>query len=636
MTTKIIPRATLSCLLIGLLLCGHAQAQIALQDGSTNMVANAGSTTISMNFTVTTGASVLVVSLFDRDAQSTNNSPASLTWTAPGYGAQTISRAVSENNAGSTYADSDIYYLFNPNPGTANLTATDNSGNTPSAMTMQAYTLRGVDTTVAPVTYAANNANATSVAATLSSHTPVGAWAVVNSSYGTFGYPLNVTSSSGVVNCPSIGNVTEQSMGYVANLSAGAGAITASVGSGVGAQKMALAVAVFAQLIGGVATPTNVTATGQLHQVALVWDDASGGAATNYTIYRSTSSSSYTAIATNNGNAATNYTDTAVTAWTTYYYEVTATGPGGVSVFSYPPASATPYGVQTGPPQIALHDGSTNFVWNSGVSNISESLTVTAGASVLVVSLFDRNNNSANNSPASLTWTTPGYASQTLLRAVSENNAGADYADSDIYYLFNPNPGTATITATDTSGNTPSAMTMQAYTLSGVDTTVAPMTYAANNTSAFSVSVTLSPGTPAYAWAVVNSSYGTGPSTLYVASSSGAPSCPEINNVTSQCMGYVANLNAGANTITANAGNGDGFQKLALAVAVFSQLVTGPPAPTNLVATPRRTRWGCRGMMPPAVPRPTTSCSVRRPATSATPPLAPTPATPPPIIRTPA
>ena len=121
MKKKIALAATLS-LTVWLWSSGSAPAQIALQDGSTNMVANAGSTSISTTLTITPGASVLVVSLFDRDNQSTNNSPSSLTWTAPGYAAQTITRAVSENNAGSAYADCDIFYLFNPNPGTATIT----------------------------------------------------------------------------------------------------------------------------------------------------------------------------------------------------------------------------------------------------------------------------------------------------------------------------------------------------------------------------------------------------------------------------------------------------------------------------------------------------------------------------------
>ncbi|MGA3266787.1 MAG: fibronectin type III domain-containing protein [Verrucomicrobiota bacterium] len=362
MRVKTAKNVTFHWVVLGLWLCCSAQAQIALQDGSTNLVADSGSATISTNFTVTWGASVLVVSLFDRDAQSTNNSPASLSWAPPGYGAQTLTRAVSENNAGSTYADSDIYYLFNPNPGTAAITATDTSGNTPSAMTMQAYTLRGVATTVPPVTYAANNPNALSVSVALSASTPAYAWAVVNSSYGTGPSTMYVASSSGAPSCPEINNVTSQCMGYVANLNAGAGTITA--GNGAGLQKMALAVTVFNELVTGPPAPTNLVATPQASQVALSWDDASGGAATNYIVFRSTTSDiGYTAIATNTSNTATNYTDTGLTPWTTYYYVVRAVAVSGTSVYSAQ-ASAAPLGLPTAPTGLWAIPGNAVVVLN--------------------------------------------------------------------------------------------------------------------------------------------------------------------------------------------------------------------------------------------------------------------------------
>ena len=76
--------------------------------------------------------------------------------------------------------------------------------------------------------------------------------------------------------------------------------------------------------------PTNVVASGQLNQVALTWNDASGGAATNYIVLRSTvSGSGYTAIWTNTGNSLTTFTDTNVVNYTTYYYVVEAVGAAG-------------------------------------------------------------------------------------------------------------------------------------------------------------------------------------------------------------------------------------------------------------------------------------------------------------------
>ncbi len=69
---KSIAKSLLSGLaLAGLLLCGSARAQIALQDGNKALATSAGIATVSKtNFTVTTGAKVLVVSLLDRNNES--------------------------------------------------------------------------------------------------------------------------------------------------------------------------------------------------------------------------------------------------------------------------------------------------------------------------------------------------------------------------------------------------------------------------------------------------------------------------------------------------------------------------------------------------------------------------------------
>src|SRR5689334_10497727 len=89
--------------LVGFLLCGDARANIALQDGSTAITTSTGSTTVSKNnFTVTAGASVLVVSLVDRNNSSANGGPATLTWN--GGAPQTLTQVVSVNGNGSTWA----------------------------------------------------------------------------------------------------------------------------------------------------------------------------------------------------------------------------------------------------------------------------------------------------------------------------------------------------------------------------------------------------------------------------------------------------------------------------------------------------------------------------------------------------
>ncbi|MGA3267936.1 MAG: DUF4038 domain-containing protein [Verrucomicrobiota bacterium] len=354
----------------GLLFCGGAQAQIFVQDGSLNTaVTSANSTSVSTSFTVSAGAQVLVVSLMDRNnsltAPTNGASPSSLLW-----GTQAISRIVSQNNLTSHYADSDIFYLWDPTPGTQTITATDTTGQTPSAMTMQVFTLSGVNTNVAPVTYGIGNTDVdnipgNAISVTLADSTPGGAWAVVNASGGDEGVGLAVSSSTGVTNWVHIANVQSQVMGAVENLSGGVSTITAYDPTHNSTQ-IGFAVAVFAP---GASTPapTNVVATGQLNQVALSWQDASGGAATNYIVLRSTASGGgYSAMATNNGNTATNYTDASVADYVTYYYVVEAAGPIGLSPFSSP-ASAFAVGVEPVPTGLSATPLNTQvaLAWNA-------------------------------------------------------------------------------------------------------------------------------------------------------------------------------------------------------------------------------------------------------------------------------
>ncbi len=391
MKIKIALAATLS-LTVWLWPCVSSQAQTFVQDGSLNTaVTSANSSSVSTSFTVSAGAQVLVVSLMDRNqsltAATNGASPSSLLW-----GTQTISRVVSQNNLASHYADSDIYYLWNPTPGMQTITATDTTGSTPSAMTMQVFTLSGVNTNVAPATYGIGNADVdgipgNAISVTLAGSTPAGAWAVVNASGGDNGTGLAISSSSGVTNWVHIDNNQSQVMGAVENLSGGVATITASDPTQNGTQ-VGFAVAVFAP---GVSTPapTNVVATGQLNQVALSWDDASGGVATNYIVLRSTTSGTgYSAIVTNTSNAATNYTDTSVTPWTTYYYLVRAVAAAGASGYSAQ-ASAVPLGLPATPTGLTASPGNAQAVltWNAetGAANFNVLRSTTSGSGFSMV-----------------------------------------------------------------------------------------------------------------------------------------------------------------------------------------------------------------------------------------------------------
>jgi hypothetical protein len=233
MKTKIGKNVVSGLVVIGLLLCGNARAQIALQDGSlTTAVTSDNSTSVSTSFTVTTGASVLVVSLYDRDqTQNTGtsvSSPSSLSW-----GSQTISQAIFGDNLASSFADSSIFYLFDPTPGTQTITATDTSGGTPTAMTMQVYDLSGVNTSIAPAVYITNSSDIVgatpplSLSVNLGAGTPAGAWAVVNASMAdSGGGGFNMTASAGTTDYDYVVNNQSQIMGAVIHIAPGASTIT--------------------------------------------------------------------------------------------------------------------------------------------------------------------------------------------------------------------------------------------------------------------------------------------------------------------------------------------------------------------------------------------------------------------------
>ena len=147
---------------IGLLSCGNARANINLQDGTplTGVAVGNGnailaSPTISLTNTVTAGASVLVVLVYDRDESLANagsgTEASTLTWNPTGT-PQTINRVIAQSNDTSHWADSDIFVLNNPTPGTAVISFTDNLPDGPSGLAMQAFTLNGVNTSIAPAT----------------------------------------------------------------------------------------------------------------------------------------------------------------------------------------------------------------------------------------------------------------------------------------------------------------------------------------------------------------------------------------------------------------------------------------------------------------------------------------------------
>ncbi len=184
---------------------------------------------------------MLVVELRDNDTANNGSSPSVMTWVV-GSVTNILTRAVSQS---STAADCNIYYVFNPTSGVGTISATDNNGASVQGMSIMPFTLRGVDTTVAPVVYQNTSASATSVSVSLASVTPATAWAAVLSSDSSTGQALTQTSTSGTSIYNSVNN--NACLGYVQNPG---GSATIAMHGASGA--VSLAVAVF---MPAVATP---------------------------------------------------------------------------------------------------------------------------------------------------------------------------------------------------------------------------------------------------------------------------------------------------------------------------------------------------------------------------------------------
>jgi hypothetical protein len=147
-------------------------------------------------------------------------------------------------------------------------------------------------------------------------------------------------------------------------------------------------------------------------------------------------------------------------------------------------------------------------------------------------------------------------------------------------------PGTGVVVGMDTN-STHNYMLMEVYTLSGVDTTVAPFAAGNGDGNASTLSVDTSPSTLFGSWAAVmsvNYNGGGGNGITITATSGGAVEDNFRPNGLQCTMGYITNLAAGDSTITANATGGT--THMDLAAEVFSPLAV-LSAPTSVVATPQ-------------------------------------------------
>jgi alpha-L-rhamnosidase len=268
----------------------------------------------------------------------------------------------------------------------------------------------------------------------------------------------------------------------------------------------------------------------------------------------------------------TNVTDTYTNAGS-YTVILTATGPAGTNSLTN-----TAYIMVTKPSLINMHDGTTAITYAASAT-VSQSVTVTAGATVLVVLLEDHG--VYNAEPATLTWN-----GATLARAVQQDLNATTYRGSAIYYCFNPPTGTATLSVTVTGAD---ATWLTAYTLSGTSTN-APLTNSIG-ANATGTNITFNVvGVTAGSWAAVNSTWantsggnpvitGTGGTDSHAFSSQTTPN-------TVATAGYVSGLSGGTDAFSATwVGTA---QKANFAAAVFLPL--GPP-PTDAWTAATGTNW---------------------------------------------
>jgi autotransporter-associated beta strand protein len=222
--------------------------------------------------------------------------------------------------------------------------------------------------------------------------------------------------------------------------------------------------------------------------------------------------------------------------------------------------------------QIAIQDGSPITVTTYTATPVSQLVTVTAGASVLVV-LLEARDSAFTNDTVIPTWN--GAA---LTQAVQDDLNKNTYRYDDIWYLLNPTPATANLVVPTMAGLDDISVT--AYTLSGVNTSIAPLVGATNASSTGDTLTFDVTGVTGNSWAAVNAVWATTNVTPAITVSSGTPVTTTVTAAAASSMtaGYVSGLSPGSVTFT-SVWTGTS-QKAEFAAAIFTPAVT----PAGMVA----------------------------------------------------
>lgn len=225
-----------------------------------------GPVNFSQNFSVTAGTSVLVLDFGFRDNNITSSASLNVR-----FAGQSMTLAKTTNSVNTSYENSSIYYLINPysyTGGTGTGAVQITFDNATYEYAVGAFTLSGVDTSIAPIVGGADSAGGgPSVTVSGLNVTTAGSFAIAVDSYRNPPAGLTFTGTSPavgttmwtVVPTGTGGNTTQFGAGYLTGLPVGSDSITATVTSGAGSNRNTMSVAIFSPTLG----PTwNVDADG--------------------------------------------------------------------------------------------------------------------------------------------------------------------------------------------------------------------------------------------------------------------------------------------------------------------------------------------------------------------------------------
>src|ERR1039457_1943174 len=373
-----------------------ARAAIALVDTETNNSPCTTTLLLATNLTVSSSANTLVVVVAWRNAASLTEAPSTLNWTNATT-TNSLNLAVQLASKSSGGRASAIYYLYNPAAGTGfNIAGGLGSG---SAGVLVAYTLNGVTTTVgAPLSSSTSmtGSGATALSFTINGITNA-SWAAVGGAVATAtNSTINATTSGAATGSPVLtttngifsGHATSTAMGYLSAIAGGSDTFTYKYLS-PNLSDASFSAVVFAPQPGP--TAISIAAASASPNPVLV------GSPVLFSVTATSTAGSITSVVVNasaiggpsalplNLSAGNVYTNSVTTTISVANASLPVTVQDSASNVL---AGSIPVSVETSGAGIVLQDGSTAITMANG-NTVSQTLTVTAGASVLVVLVED-------------------------------------------------------------------------------------------------------------------------------------------------------------------------------------------------------------------------------------------------------